>query len=86
MADDGQLPFVYIRCGWCDRVLRSKMPPRPTPPFGVCSEPVRCPVHGAGYGAKHLCWHKDEQSNLYEPEWLLEQHAMAPEWRNQAHA
>jgi hypothetical protein len=83
---DGALPYVYVRCDQCGRVLRSKMPPTPMRPVGVCSEPVRCPIHRSGYGAKCLCWREGEESDLYEPTWLLEQHAMALEWRNQPDA
>lgn len=77
---DGALPYVYVRCPKCLRVLRSAMPPQPIEYLGVCSEPVRCPEHMSGYGATMLCWSPEEQ-NLYEPQWLVEQHALSLEWR-----
>lgn len=65
--DDGSLPCVYIRCpvAGCGIVLRSAMKLRPVQWLGLCSAPVRCPVHGIGYGEHYLCW-KNEDPTLHE--------------------
>lgn len=84
--DDGAIPYVYVRCDvlGCGVILRSAMDVQAVPYLGQCSQPVRCPVHVSGYGARMVCWADGEDVDLYSADFLREQAALALDYRAQA--